>query len=98
MVKICLLIVFLFSGTNINYSGHIYGQGDFIGNMKLASLQWIRHCVTKNNTDLQKNFVLLVSARAGRPGEKTLRSAGEEGTTDPTSNLSPHLASLYAHQ
>ena len=66
--------------------------------MKLSSFQWIRHCVTKNNADVQQNFVQPASARAGRPGKKPLRRAGEEGTTNPTSNLNPQLALLCAHQ
>lgn len=57
------LIGFIFSGRNNTYSGHIYGMGDFIGEMKLSSLQWIRNCVTKNNPDLPQNFGLVVQEK-----------------------------------
>lgn len=97
MVKIHLLIGFLFSGRHTLFRPY-NRWGDFTGEMKLSSFQWIRHCVTKNNADVQQNYVQPASARAGRPGKKPLRRAGEEGTTNPTSSLNPQLALLCAHQ
>lgn len=83
----------------ISYSDHIYGKGNFQGEMKLSSLPWIRHCVTKNHLALQQVFVLIESARPVEEGEKTPRRVGEEGTTDPITDLRPQLActELYAH-
>lgn len=63
MVKIHLLISFLFSDRYVSYSGHIYRSVDFTGEMKGSSFQWIRHHVTKNNPGLQQNIVQLASAR-----------------------------------
>lgn len=88
MVKTHLPFGFFFSDRNISYSGPIYRLDVFTGEMKLSSFQWMRHCVSTNNPDLQQNFVQPASARPGRPGEKPLRRAGEKDITDSTFNLS----------
>lgn len=58
-VKMQFIIGFLFLGRNTSYSGHMYGEDDFPGEMKLSFLPWIRRCVIKNNPALQQVFVLL---------------------------------------